>query len=117
MRRWARADAGSWARARVGPLPDVARALFVACTAVNHAHKLAATWHSCVGLCVLVAGGTPDTALSSLCGLTGKLQGAEDVFSMVWIENWETFYAEAEKLFLEHPEHVSFSAGLNFCFF
>ena len=36
---------------------------------------------------------------------------------MVWIENWETFYAEAEKLFLEHPEHVSFSAGLNFCFF
>ena len=36
--------------------------------------------------------------------------------SMVWIENWDTFYAEAEKLFLEHPEHVSFFAGCLFYF-
>jgi len=26
---------------------------------------------------------------------------------MTWIESWDTFYAEAEKLFLEHPQHVS----------
>ena len=26
---------------------------------------------------------------------------------MVWIESWDTFYSEAEKLFLEHPQHVS----------
>ena len=25
---------------------------------------------------------------------------------MVWIDNWETFYAEAEKLYIEHPDHV-----------
>ena len=26
--------------------------------------------------------------------------------AMVWIDNWETFYAEAEKLYLDHPDHV-----------
>jgi hypothetical protein len=25
---------------------------------------------------------------------------------MVWVDNWETFYAEAEKLYIEHPDHV-----------
>lgn len=25
---------------------------------------------------------------------------------MVWIDSWDTFYAEAEKLYTDHPDHV-----------
>jgi hypothetical protein len=30
---------------------------------------------------------------------------------MTFIESWETFYAEAEKLYLEHPDHVRHTLG------
>ena len=26
--------------------------------------------------------------------------------AMVWIDSWDTFYAEAEKLYTDHPDHV-----------
>ena len=39
----------------------------------------------------------------------------ETPLRMVWIDNWDTFYSEAEKLFLEHPAHVSLQPCFHPC--
>uniref|UniRef100_A0A7S2INI4 Signal recognition particle 9 kDa protein n=1 Tax=Haptolina brevifila TaxID=156173 RepID=A0A7S2INI4_9EUKA len=34
---------------------------------------------------------------------------------MVWIDSWDTFYAEAEKLYTDHPEHTRYVMKYRHC--
>jgi len=34
---------------------------------------------------------------------------------MVWVDDWETFYAEAEKLYREHPDHTRYVMKYRHC--
>ena len=41
------------------------------------------------------------------CAAVVHLRGGRRLpVAMVFIDNWESFYKEAEKLYVEHPDHV-----------